>query len=530
MKALIKGGIFLAFGWLATWVDAEEVQWKSAAAKLGGSSAITAPPGNGALPTRASIDSGVRPVSLNASVPLEGSRDSGAAPPAFRPVPRQPVSIIRAQAPEEKPIAPLPSLSVKEPPKIEAQPLPKGTGGTSTFPPPPTPTPMPFSVAPLPTPSPVWGNVGMMPEETGLGCGSGCGLDCFGASSNCCPDRGRFWASAAYLMWWQRSQNVPPLVTSATGGSGVLGDPRTSVLYDEIPNHTRSGGRFALGMWLPHFGNNLGFETNFFFLGRLEDQARFTSANGNIIARPFFNTTTGKQAAEGVVDAGVGGSVTVNRYSQVWGIEANLRQKWLCGPNYWVDFLAGYRHLNISEGISIQENLLTTGSLQSFLVRDSFATRNQFNGGQVGLDGECRFWNRMFVGGTAKVAFGNVYQMVEIDGSTTFNNGKTYPGGLLALPTNIGRYTQNRFAVLPEVGIKVGVDVTQNLRLFVGYDFIYLSSVVRPGEQIDVNVNPTFIPTSAGPGTGTGPRQPTVLFRTNDYWVQGLTFGLQYRW
>jgi hypothetical protein len=57
-----------------------------------------------------------------------------------------------------------------------------------------------------------------------------------------------------------------------------------------------------------------------------------------------------------------------------------------------------------------------------------------------------------------------------------------------------------------------------------------LSSVVRPAEQIDLNVNQSFRPTVVGPGVGTGPRVPAVLYRTNDFWAQGLTFGLQYRY
>jgi hypothetical protein len=172
-----------------------------------------------------------------------------------------------------------------------------------------------------------------------------------------------------------------------------------------------------------------------------------------------------------------------------------------------------------------------------FLVHDSFHTRNQFNGGEVGLDGQWRFAPRWTLGSTVKLAMGSTHEIVNIDGSTTVSNlplglqqfNGTQPGGLYALSTNIGRHTANRFAVLPEVAFKIGYNVTPNLQVFVGYDFLFLSSVVRPGEQIDPNVNPNFIPPLRGPGTNVGPAQPAVLFNTSNYWAQGLNFGLLYR-
>ena len=109
-------------------------------------------------------------------------------------------------------------------------------------------------------------------------------------------------------------------------------------------------------------------------------------------------------------------------------------------------------------------------------------------------------------------------------------------GARLASVTNIGQYTANRFAVLPEVGFKVGVDLTDRLGIYAGYDFIYLSSVVRPGDQIDLRASPSFLPSydfatqKAVPGVGGGIRQPVPLYRTSDYWGQGFNFGLQYRY
>jgi hypothetical protein len=193
--------------------------------------------------------------------------------------------------------------------------------------------------------------------------------------------------------------------------------------------------------------------------------------------------------------------------------------------------------LNLSEGIGIAEDLsipLVGGGALRILEQESFNTRNQFNGMQVGLQGERRLWNRAWLGWSTKLAMGVTHQIINIDGSTTFTAAPigtiTQPGALLATPTNMGRFTSNRFGVVPEIGVKIGYDITDNLRVFAGYDFLFWSNVVRPGEQIDLNVSPSYRPTILGPGVGGGPRVPAVLFNTNSYWAQGVSFGLMYRY
>jgi hypothetical protein len=47
--------------------------------------------------------------------------------------------------------------------------------------------------------------------------------------------------------------------------------------------------------------------------------------------------------------------------------------------------------------------------------------------------------------------------------------------------------------------------------------------VARPGDQIDLDVDPVQFP----PPTGTGAR-PQFLLRTSDYWAQGINLGLTY--
>src|SRR5207248_2478320 len=106
--------------------------------------------------------------------------------------------------------------------------------------------------------------------------------------------------------------------------------------------------------------------------------------------------------------------------------------------------------------------------------------------------------------------------------------------------SNIGRYSTNSFAILPEEGIKLGYQVTPHTRLTLGYSFLYLTDVARPGNQIDTGVNraqlPSFtvvngqvvaIPNS---GQGIGPARPGFLFQHSDFWAQGVSFGIEFRY
>ncbi len=65
-------------------------------------------------------------------------------------------------------------------------------------------------------------------------------------------------------------------------------------------------------------------------------------------------------------------------------------------------------------------------------------------------------------------------------------------------------------------------------RVKLGYTFLYWSSVVRPGDQIDRDVNPNLLPPEATPLTGL--QRPVFTFVESDLWVNGLNLGLERTW
>jgi hypothetical protein len=352
----------------------------------------------------------------------------------------------------------------------------------------------------------------------------------------CCPEPDNcLYVNAEALLWWIKGTKPPPLVTAGSANDqfpGALGQPGTTVLFGgrTIDQDPFGGGRFTLGLWCNEC-HTLGIEGSFFFLS--QQTTRFTASSGGspVLARPFFNAGTGIEDAELIAFPNfLAGTVNVGLTTRLLGAEANLRANLCKGCCYRVDLLAGFRFLGLDEDLGINESLRT---LQvpggGFAVSDNFNTRNRFYGGQIGLDTELRR-GRWFLDLKGKVALGSNNEVVNINGTTVITDPRTgtsvLSGGLLALSTNSGHFTREMFAVAPEGTIKVGYQFTEYLRAYVGYNFLYMSSVVRPANQIDRVVNTSFLP----PATPSLPVRPAFVFKGTDFWAQGVNFGLEFRY
>jgi hypothetical protein len=359
------------------------------------------------------------------------------------------------------------------------------------------------------------------------------------------PSHPRLTLTGEYLLWWQRRDQVPPLATTSSPADlGILGNPTTQILFggDGLGREPRSGGRFTADYWFDLGCKEVAVELGGFFLGQEAVRFNASSAMFPVLARPFFNLNMNEEFSELVAFPGTStGNLDIRAPSRLWGGEANLRCKLCCGCDYRVDLLGGFRYLDLEESIRITENIqgLPTApspifANQRITVFDEFATRNQFYGGQVGVAGQYRLggWT---VDGTFKLALGGTHQTIDISGGQTFvapdGTVRTAVGGLLALPTNIGHFSRDRVSVVPEVGVNLGYQLTDHLRAYVGYNFLYWDRVVRPGAQIDRMLDVTQIPNFPVPGAvPTGQSRPLVPFKETDFWAQGLTFGLEFRW
>jgi Putative beta barrel porin-7 (BBP7) len=379
----------------------------------------------------------------------------------------------------------------------------------------------------------------------GSGYGEG---DCWNGNDRdrcgACGPGGRSWSSVELLFWWARGQNAPPLITQGVDAAspGRLGDPGTTILFGNGPlgQRMRMGIRTRGGFWVDEC-QTLGVEGSFFFIANREISFIHNCQVGDVIARPFFNTDplVNGQDAEIICQPGVSsGNVTVTGLNEMFGADANVRRN-ICGTDgYRVDLVGGFRYMHLYDDLQITENLTNLDANrgvvgEGFVIRDRFQTRNDFYGGQFGLAGEFRD-GQWFIDWRALVALGSNVRTVVISGATTFldpvpgGNPATQPGGLFAQQSNIGTFRSNQFAVVPEFNINFGFNVTPCLRVWAGYTFMYWNSIMRAGEQIDLNVDANQMPTRAAPGAPGA--QPSFITRENDLWIHGLSLGMQWRY
>jgi hypothetical protein len=390
------------------------------------------------------------------------------------------------------------------------------------------------------------------------------GIDDNPSDCTICPDDGcclgpdkcgcfapyRFWVRSEYLLWITSRTHTPPLLTTSPPTSlGVLGMPGTEVLYGgRFDPEEQSGGRFSVGVWFDRC-QRFGWDGSFFFLG--QRTLNFTDAsNGTpLLARPFFNTVTNMEDSQLVANPVIPslpnvlpltGSITISQQTQLWGADTNavLNLFQSCDSCYRLDLLLGARFLRLDDTLTIGEHLLVPQNSPNFAgatfdVSDRFATRNQFYGGQIGLRQEFG-WRNWRLDLSTKLALGDTHERVDIAGGTIITPAGGAPtsfnGGLLAQPTNSGRFSRDKFSVVPEVGLNLGYQFNDHWRLFVGYNFLYWSDVVRPGDQIDRAVNPTQLPRLTGSSTLVGPARPAFMFNDRDFWAQGVNFGVEFRY
>ena len=220
-----------------------------------------------------------------------------------------------------------------------------------------------------------------------------------------------------------------------------------------------------------------------------------------------------------------------------------------------VDLLTGFRYARLDEFLGVREDLTVdagdaTGPIDpnippdgtQFIVNDLFETENEFVGGEIGFlwEIEQRRWSLELL---SRLAIGSTRQRARIAGSTeVITDPPTVPapdpsvGGLLAQSSNIGSYERDEFSVMPEIGFTVGYRMTPRFKLTAGYTLLYWTNVLRPGDQIDREINGTLIPdfddTGApiAPGPLVGPLRPEFQFRNTNLWAQGVNLGGELRW
>lgn len=364
---------------------------------------------------------------------------------------------------------------------------------------------------------------------------------------------GQFWTEVDYLGWTVQGDRLPALLTTSPVGTaraqtGVLGAPGTTVLFGESETNDgwRSGTQLQGGYWFDR-EQIIGVEASAFGLENLSSGVATSSSGSPSLARPFFNTSTNQQDRLLVaMPGGSSGAVTVRELSRMLGAGAMYHQNiwsWggdAAGPSpargalggrsgsLWgsghIGVLVGYRYRYVSDHLDVASS--TTSGPITVNFSDSLNANNDFHGLDLGLSGDFSkgAWSLEWRG---KVALGANLNDTHINGSTVSAAGgvtTVTSGGLLAPRNAIGDNAQTRFAVIPEINMKLAYKVASNWQVVAGYSAMYWSGMQRAGDLVNTSLNPSTSPPPDGQPQGHAgppPNRSSLL-------TQGLSFGLKY--
>ncbi|HZZ82116.1 MAG TPA: BBP7 family outer membrane beta-barrel protein [Gemmataceae bacterium] len=359
------------------------------------------------------------------------------------------------------------------------------------------------------------------------------------------PRNETWWLNGGYMGAFLRPMHVNgPLVTTGSildTSPGAVGSPNTRVLFGDnrINDNLASGFSLSAGRFLDP-EHRLSIESTIFFVTANNTNTSFQGdGNGNpLLTRPVFATDLGRQAVffnsfPGALD----GRLDVSFRSNLGSAELNGRYDAFSGSRFRSDLLLGFRYARLEDRMQIQESInalpgttipFNGQNFTNLVNSDSFNSVNQFFGGQLG--GRVAYdhpWFNLALFG--KLALGGTLQQVNINGSTAFLSpagAVTAPGGVLALPSNIGTYQRSVFGILPELGFNVGLKVTDHVRADMGYSALLWNRVARGGSNIDTSVNTGLAPGAPNYGVVTGPVAPTFRFNDEFFWTHTFRLGL----
>jgi hypothetical protein len=396
------------------------------------------------------------------------------------------------------------------------------------------------------------------------------------------------YTGADYLLWKVRGFKLPSTVTAVPVGliavdvsdlftadpavPGVPGQQVTGFVPISINSQGQfsqvssdpgfmNGARITLGTWTDPT-HAFGIEASAIILERGIDNQVVTTANQS----NQFILNTGLQRtvflvqppAEptvlrtfGVfVNRETAGSIGLTTATSLYGGEVNLRGVGMKIGNFDFGTLAGVRYVMFKDEVSAFNNVRffqpagipptqadATASLSrdlTFTTVDRVRIWNNFVGPQVGFDMDAKFAS-FFINARLKGAVGPVFQTGKVSSSTTVVNndvGRPSPaglasaGGLLSGPGDAGEHNRTRYGFVPEVNLKVGYQVLNGLRIYAGYDGIYLGHMARAGVSTTTNSLTTTVTTPGGTNMS-GASQPAFRLAEQDAWVQGLSMGFE---
>ncbi|GAC1339837.1 MAG: hypothetical protein NVSMB18_08760 [Acetobacteraceae bacterium] len=381
------------------------------------------------------------------------------------------------------------------------------------------------------------------------------------------PAGSRFYGSVEYLNWSVKDAPLSiPLVSTGPSQNkeGFLVNAGTTILYgapfapalggrDHQGFPDISGSRLTLGyrLDLPQL---TAVELSGFALARrsVKFSAGGNTSGGPGIRIPVFSNVAyapgggcdienasvclvrGEDGVPVFLPDAVSGRVTIRNTLQLWGADLTGVRTLAAGSGWELSGLAGPRYLQLSEGLGLTDTIVgvpgTFFDGQRGTANDSFKTSNRFYGAALGLRGTYAY-GPFSAELTGRLAVGLSHEVLSVQGIYRDAGPTMLPAnagqyGIFAQPANEGRFSANKFAVVPDLQIKLGYDITPAFGITVGYSALYDSNVIRPGDQMTRNIpkGQTFQQDGTAPST----TSPARLFRTSDFFAHGLNAGVRF--
>ncbi|MFO0928166.1 MAG: BBP7 family outer membrane beta-barrel protein [Gemmataceae bacterium] len=382
-----------------------------------------------------------------------------------------------------------------------------------------------------------WARIAVMVVATWLGVG--------GASGSRAESPQEPWIhiGAEYLLWYSPQQKIPtPLVsTGAVTDSfpGAIGQPGTTILYGgpgtvDPSAMFQNGVRLTFGIGIDADALNA-LDGSFLLLANARGAKTFASDGGAdslLLARPFINLGTNGEDADPIAFPGTtSGQITISTLRQMLGGDLNWRYQYYSWGESRIALLFGGRCFVLDDTLTIaaSSTLLpaTDPTGTTFTFHERYRTHNVFCGGQVGAEYSLWVGPVEFLA-AGKLAIGGTNESLTTNATSTVRNSAglflSSDRALYLAPGNIGRFSDTSFALMPEVNLKLALDVNRNLRFTVGYTYIALTQAARAAEQIDSRATPQVV----GAPSTEGPAPATPDIHSRYFWAHGLDVGLRF--
>ncbi len=342
------------------------------------------------------------------------------------------------------------------------------------------------------------------------------------------------WFNSESLVWFTKNMATPALVNNSDFGVlPTTGAPGVQTMFgggDGIDYGFVPGFRISGGMYLgPDQKVGIGGR-GYGLLNASESYSRRSDGTGGAanpsLGLPFYNLFTNREDAFLVayrdgVPPDIDGTVHARSDLDMYGADGSLYFLMARSDSMRMDLLGGYTFNILKSSVGV-DSISRVASFPAVtqITNDLFETKNVFNGGHVGVLSSVNR-SRVSFSTLAKVAFGSMQQTGSIRGYSSVD-GTVLGAGILTQPSNIGNYSRDSFAFIPELGVKLGLAATENVQFTLGYTMMMWSGVALAGDQIDNVVDPTQL---ILPNAGT---RPNPLFVEDTFWMQGVDLGMTF--